>query len=306
MKVILIFALLASSAFASDDIPLNISGNDCFINRNKVVAMKSWNWPFPTWSNFLEESLKFEKESDKVLTFKHSSRDIKAKIEINNNTTVIDLSIGKHIKRFVENFEVNSGSATPIYASTLLRKSPRYEGDTTESFQISCSLGVSYRGEVAARQIEEEMDRLGPPGEFDQTSPSISEIKVGTGFKLKEDLILSGNTRSIIVEDHGKISEQEFFAIPHFSRFASVTLSNVDNVYTESILFKKGSEYKIKEIKTSYYNSGGKYYEISFESLSGPLFKMKVEGRRSGKFDMKLPQFQNIVSDIFVLKGQPF
>lgn len=150
---------------------------------------------------------------------------------------------------------------------------------------------------------EQSMDEMGPPLEWpDASAPNLETLKRGSVIEVTQTFtVLAG--QNYIVEQNGLLEASELSKIPHPTRFANVWLMNGnDGIYHRPATYTKGMKMKVLGVTPKRENGPNAWteYEIKVKILDksewpfqivDPIVSMNVLGRRSGRAEVKLPQF---------------
>lgn len=175
------------------------------------------------------------------------------------------------------------------------------------SYSVSCNFGLSDVVDKIKTSAEAEMDRLGPAVDWnDPSAPSLATLQKGTVLKLNRDLTIlpgSDTAQTYLVEQNGLMTLKSFNALRLQYRFGFAEFFNSNNGYIYKTSYPAGTAMTVVEVKTQTYPGGEVSYILALAPLEqggpDPIVRMNVTGRRSGRGDMKIPQFVELLKPAF-------
>lgn len=171
--------------------------------------------------------------------------------------------------------------------------------------------------ELAAIRAQEtaQMDKLGPPRDWpDASAPSVQRLPLGAILELTRDLDVdprNGNAKTYIVEQHGLMTSGEFGALKLQYRFAFVEFFNANNGYVLPAHYPKGLRMAVTGVNVNTTIAGGHTYDITLKLVSvpagyhapiDPITRLRLEGRRSGAGEAKIPQLKDLLRPVMSLE----
>lgn len=182
-------------------------------------------------------------------------------------------------------------------------------------YSVTCSPGTRDYLSKYENILESERDRLGPPGVWGSgNEASISKLPLGTVFKLKPELFddevylksypYGLDYREIDGWNDEYLVRNEFKQAMRY-RLASVEMHLADNSLISAYNFrypKAGMKLRLTSIRRSH---NERYeYILGFEpadsySKVGTISWIRVVGRRSGRFDIVIPQLVELMDPLF-------
>jgi hypothetical protein len=182
------------------------------------------------------------------------------------------------------------------------------------SYRVSCNFGLSAEVDANEDAEKEEMDRLGPAPEWsDATAASVADLPIGTTLELMQDLDIIPNkdkATTTFVEENGLMTPSAFTDLRLPYRFAFAQFYNANNGYMYSTHYPAGLKMAVTSVVINKFASGGHEYEITLKTVSvpasyqgtlDPIVRLRVNGRRSGSADIKVPQLEALLQPIMRL-----
>lgn len=224
----------------------------------------------------------------------------------------VDLDL-PHLAAFIQ---VNAPDVKDAKAYRLSDKSPTgssldipgvtYVSGVFEAkyqYWVTCDFGLHDVVETIEARWDQEVEALGPPLEWsDASAPNLATLKKGSIIEVTREFTVKAG-RPYIVEQNGLLDSDDYSKIPHQYRFANVWLMNANNgYYLRAATYPKGLKMKVVDVVPNRSETLNPWteYEIQLQTIEtnawpfqivDPILRMKVTGRRSGRAEVKIPQF---------------
>lgn len=301
-KMILAF-LLGFSGVAAN--AATFQSQDCHVYAYQLrYAQGGWlgTWSWGTYDILLDKTMTLRDPNG--FTYENQAMQIVASLRVDGDRASVQFrapSVGK--SEFVPVKYGEDGVGTVSFHAERKNYATR-EGT---SYDISCSLGLNSLVDGIKANDEAEMNRLGPAANWeDPTAPSLSQLPVGTVLELTKDLAInpgSDRATTYFVEQNGLLTLAQFNALRLQFRFAFAEFYNANNGYINPAFYPRGTQIRVEGITRHDFTSGGHEYYLTFRTLTGgvndPITTMKVDGRRSGRSEITIPQFVQLIAPAF-------
>lgn len=305
MKHLLTFGLvlLSSPLFAQG---FEISGKDCYVTTNKLIASKGlYSWRL-SWLSIGGSGihLPLKKTGPSTLSYSDDAQRLSVSVDFHRDSARLELKTPVGNSSKVAPLVFKGEVAQNISVSVFPKKGPRRQDSVSMSYSVSCSPGLTAHVRKINERDNAEMDRLGPPVEYVGRSPELSTLAPGTVLRLKRriDITPPDSRTRLVEEQNALLSVSEHLDLYLGFRFAFASLHPKNNSYLSPTTYPAGTELKVKSIEIDELRSGGRRYHVLLENLSpevaDPITRITVEGRR-GEGKVKIAQFAELLSSHF-------